>query len=158
VAPASSSETVETQELRAAGLRVTASRLAVLASVRQGGHVSAEEIARRARRQLGSLSTQAVYDVLHALSRAGLIRRIEPPGSPACFEARVGDNHHHLICRSCAVVVDVDCAVGHAPCLKPSETAGFAIDEAEIVYWGICPACRAAQPSGNPDPRQTREA
>ncbi|MGI8557158.1 MAG: Fur family transcriptional regulator [Solirubrobacteraceae bacterium] len=137
------------------GLRVTAPRLAVLAAVRQGGHLAVEEIAFRARRHLGSVSTQAVYDVLRALDEAGLVRRIELPGSPARFESRVGDNHHHLICRDCGNVHDVDCAVGHAPCLEPSAAPGYAIDEAQVIYWGACPACRVAR--GNSTPGGKRE-
>jgi Fe2+ or Zn2+ uptake regulation protein len=138
------SESPDLRDLRDSGLRVTASRLAVLAAVRGGGHLSADEIAPMARDRLGSVSMQAVYDVLHALTATGLIRRIEPPGSPARFESRVGDNHHHLICRACDTVLDVDCAVGHAPCLEPSTASGYIIDEAEVIYWGLCPACRAA--------------
>lgn len=129
--------------LRAAGLRVTGPRLAVLEAARHGDHLTVDEIASIARRRLGSVSTQAVYDVLAALARAGLVRRIEPAGSPARFETRVGDNHHHLVCRSCGLVVDVDCAVGHAPCLDPSTTAGFVVDEADVTYWGLCAACQA---------------
>ncbi len=115
----------------------------MLGAVREGGHPTVEQIAAIARRRVGVVSTQAVYDVLRALSDAGIVRRIEPPGSPVRFESRVGDNHHHLICRTCAAVIDVDCAVGHAPCLEPSADSGFTIDEAEVVYWGLCPACRS---------------
>jgi Fur family ferric uptake transcriptional regulator len=125
-------------------LRVTAPRLAVLAAVRAGDHLTVEEIAASAHKRIGSISMQAVYDVLAALVRVGLVRRIEPAGSPARFETRVKDNHHHIICRSCGAVVDVDCAVGDAPCLEPSSASGYVIDEAEIIYWGLCPACRAA--------------
>jgi Fur family transcriptional regulator, stress-responsive regulator len=132
--------------LRAAGLRVTASRLAVLDAARRGGHPTVDEIATVARRQIGSVSTQAVYDVLAALACVGLVRRIEPAGSPARFETRVGDNHHHLVCRSCGLVVDVDCAVGRAPCLNPSTTSGFVVDEADVTYWGLCPECQARTP------------
>jgi Fe2+ or Zn2+ uptake regulation protein len=120
--------------LREAGLRVTAPRLAVLAAVREGDHLAVEDIAIAARRRAGSVSTQAVYDVLRALTDAGLVRRIEPAGSPTRFEGRVGDNHHHLICRSCGAVTDVDCAVGHAPRLKPAESAGYDIEETEVIY------------------------
>jgi Fur family ferric uptake transcriptional regulator len=130
--------------LRAAGLRVTAARLAVLDAARHGDHLTVDEIAAAARRRIGSVSTQAVYDVLAALARAGLVQRIELAGGPARFETRVGDNHHHLACRSCGLVVDVDCAVGHAPCLDPSTTAGFVVDEADVTYWGLCPACASA--------------
>jgi Fe2+ or Zn2+ uptake regulation protein len=133
---------LDAQRFRDAGLRVTAPRLAVLAAVRAGDHLTVEEIAASAHKRIGSISTQAVYDVLAALVRIGLVRRIEPAGSPARFETRVQDNHHHVICRSCDAVVDVDCAVGHAPCLEPSSAFGYAIDEAEIIYWGLCPACR----------------
>jgi Fur family transcriptional regulator, stress-responsive regulator len=131
----------EAASLRAAGLRVTATRLAVLGAVREGDHLLVDEIAARARLRLGSVSTQAVYDVLHALTSAGLARRIEPAGSPARFEGRVGDNHHHLICRSCGAVSDVDCAAGHAPCLHPVDAGGFDVEEAEVIYWGQCPTC-----------------
>jgi Fur family ferric uptake transcriptional regulator len=133
---------LDAQRFRDAGLRVTAPRLAVLAAVRAGDHLTVEEIAASAHKRIGSISTQAVYDVLAALVRIGLVRRIEPAGSPARFETRVQDNHHHIICRSCNTMVDVDCALGHAPCLEPSFTSGYAIDEAEINYWGLCPACR----------------
>ena len=133
------------QQLREHGLRVTASRIAVLDSVeRLGGHVDAAAIAREARTVIGSVSTQAVYDVLNALTDAELLRRIEPAGSPARYETRVGDNHHHLVCRTCGEVEDVDCAVGEAPCLHASDERGFAIDEAEVIFWGQCAACRAA--------------
>ncbi|MGZ6268635.1 MAG: Fur family transcriptional regulator [Solirubrobacteraceae bacterium] len=114
----------------------------VLAAVRAGDHLTVEEIAASAHKRIGSISTQAVYDVLAALVRIGLVRRIEPAGSLARFETRVQDNHHHIICRCCDAVVDVDCAVGHAPCLEASSAFGYAIDEAEIIYWGLCPACR----------------
>ncbi|HEX4792115.1 MAG TPA: Fur family transcriptional regulator [Actinospica sp.] len=129
------------EELRGAGLRVTAARVALLETVRVGAHLGVEAIADRVRDRVGHVSLQAVYEGLHALTAAGLIRRIEPAGSPARFEGRVGDNHHHLVCRSCGVVVDVDCAVGEAPCLTASDPQGFAIDEAEVVYWGLCPDC-----------------
>jgi Fur family transcriptional regulator, stress-responsive regulator len=128
--------------LRDAGLRITAPRLAVMEAVRKGDHPAVEDIAVAARKRLGSVSTQAVYDVLGVLTDAGLVRRIEPAGSPARFEDRVGDNHHHLVCRSCGTVTDVDCVVGHAPCLEPASAAGYEIDEAEVVYWGVCPDCR----------------
>ena len=129
--------------IREAGLRVTASRLAVLLAVMgEGQHRDAEAIAAAARRHLGALSTQAVYDNLHVLEGAGLVRRIQPSGHPGRYEARVGDNHHHLVCRHCGVTTDVDCAVGAAPCLEPSDTSGFAVEEAEIIFWGLCPQCR----------------
>lgn len=129
--------------LRTAGLRVTRPRLAVLDVLKEGGHLEVEEIAARVRSRLTSVSTQAVYDVLGALSRAGLARRIEPAGSPARYEARTGDNHHHVVCRGCGRIADVDCVVGEAPCLDPGETDGFEVDEAEVTFWGLCPDCRA---------------
>jgi len=122
---------------------VTRPRLAVLDVLDGGGHLEVEEITRRVRERIDSVSTQAVYDVLGALSRAGLARRIEPAGSPARYEARTGDNHHHVVCRGCGMVADVDCAVGAAPCLDPSTTHGFEVDEAEITFWGLCPACQS---------------
>ncbi|KJF25318.1 transcriptional repressor [Rhodococcus sp. AD45-ID] len=128
-------------QLRAAGLRVTAPRLAVLNAVTAQPHSDADSVAAQVRQQLGSVSTQAVYDVLKACVSAGLLRRIEPAGSPARFETRTGDNHHHLVCRSCGKVVDVDCVVGQAPCLEPSDRHGFEIDEAEVVFWGRCNDC-----------------
>jgi Fur family ferric uptake transcriptional regulator len=130
--------------LRSRGLRVTRPRLAVLEILADNrGHLDVEEIAELVRARLDSVSTQAVYDVLSALSRAGLARRIEPAGSPARFEGRVGDNHHHVVCRGCGLIADVDCAVGRAPCLEPSTGHGFEIDEAEVTFWGLCPACQA---------------
>jgi Fe2+ or Zn2+ uptake regulation protein len=134
-------------ELRGAGLRVTAARVALLETVRDGEHLDVEAIAAAVRGRVGHISTQAVYEALHALTAAGLIRRIEPAGSPARFEGRIGDNHHHVVCRSCGVVADVDCAVGDAPCLTASDNHGFFIDEAEVVYWGLCPDCLALQNS-----------
>ncbi|MFI6853911.1 MULTISPECIES: Fur family transcriptional regulator [Streptomyces] len=133
------------EELRGAGLRVTAARVALLQAVRDGDHLGAEAIASEVRGRVGHISVQAVYEGLHALTAAGLIRRLEPPGSPALYEGRVGDNHHHLVCRSCGAVADVDCAVGHAPCLTASDDRGFAVDEAEVIYWGLCPACSTAR-------------
>jgi Fur family ferric uptake transcriptional regulator len=130
--------------LRERGLKVTAPRLAVLGAVDAlGGHPDAAEIAEHARAQLGSVSTQAIYDGLHALVDAGLLRRIAPAGSPARYETRVGDNHHHLVCRTCGAAEDVDCAKGEAPCLHPGDDNGFVVDEAEVIYWGLCAACRA---------------
>ncbi|HUD80340.1 MAG TPA: Fur family transcriptional regulator [Streptosporangiaceae bacterium] len=134
-------------ELRGAGLRVTAARIALLETVRAGDHLGVEAIAAGVRDRIGHVSFQAVYDALHALTAAGLIRRIEPAGSPARFEGRVADNHHHVVCRSCGVVADVDCAVGEAPCLTASDDHGFVIGEAEVVYWGLCPNCSAASTS-----------
>ena len=128
--------------LRSRGLRVTRPRLAVLEILATSqGHYDVEEIAEKVRERLDSVSTQAVYDVLSALSRAGLARRIEPAGSPARFEGRVGDNHHHVVCRGCGAIADVDCAVGDTPCLTASDAHGFQIHEAEVVYWGLCPSC-----------------
>ena len=131
------------EELRGVGLRVTAARVALLETVLGGDHLDVESVATGVRARVGHISLQAVYEALHALTAAGLIRRIEPAGSPARFEGRVGDNHHHVVCRSCGVVADVDCAVGEAPCLTASDDRGFAIDEAEVVYWGLCSDCSA---------------
>ncbi|MFF5404406.1 Fur family transcriptional regulator [Streptomyces misionensis] len=135
------------EELRGAGLRVTAARVALLETVRDGDHLGAEAIASGVRDRVGHISLQAVYEALHALTAAGLVRRIEPAGHPARFEGRVGDNHHHIVCRSCGAVVDVDCAVGDAPCLTAADDRGFAIDEAEVVYWGVCPDCSTGRSS-----------
>jgi Fur family transcriptional regulator, stress-responsive regulator len=137
-------------ELRGAGLRVTAVRVALLETVRDGDHLGVEAIAAGVRDRVGHVSVQAVYDALHALTAAGLVRRIEPADSPARFERRVGDNHHHIVCRSCGAVADVDCAVGEAPCLIASDDHGFSIDEAEVIYWGLCPDCSTASSSGAP--------
>ncbi len=130
------------QQLRGAALRVTGPRVAVLSEVRDHPHADVETLTAKVRARLGSVSTQAVYDVLRALTDAGLVRRIEPAGSPARFEARVGDNHHHVVCRTCGLVADIDCATGSAPCLEASNANGFAIDEAEVTYWGTCPTCQ----------------
>ena len=127
--------------LRARGLRVTRPRLAVIAALEHAPHADTDTVAELARTSLGAVSIQAVYDVLRALTDAGLVRRIEPAGSPARYELRIGDNHHHVVCRSCGAIADVDCAVGEAPCLDPSESHGFVVDEAEVTYWGLCPAC-----------------
>jgi Fur family transcriptional regulator, stress-responsive regulator len=135
------------EELRGVGLRVTAARLALLETVRSGDHLGVEAIASGVRERVGHISLQAVYEALHALAGAGLIRRIEPAGSPARFEGRVGDNHHHVACRSCGAVADVDCAVGEAPCLDASDDHGYSIDEAEVIYWGLCPDCSSARSS-----------
>jgi Fur family ferric uptake transcriptional regulator len=128
--------------LRTHGLRVTRPRLAVLDVLTQGGHLEVDEITRQVRSRIDSVSTQGVYDVLGALSRAGLARRIEPAGSPARYEARVGDNHHHIVCRSCGAIEDVDCVRGERPCLVPGLGHGFEIDEAEVTFWGLCPDCQ----------------
>ncbi len=129
--------------LRQHGLQVTAQRLAVMRAVAAAPHATADTVAERVRAEIGAISRQSVYDALGALADKGLVRRIQPAGSPARYESRVGDNHHHLICRDCGRTVDVDCAVGDAPCLDVTEAHGFEIDEAEIVYWGRCPECRA---------------
>ena len=129
------------QRLRAAGLRVTRPRLAVMAVVAEHPHDDTQAIIEHVRARLGDVSHQAVYDVLQALTRARLVRRIQPLGSVARYESRVGDNHHHVVCRSCGAVADVDCAVGSAPCLTPSIDHAFEIDEAEVIYWGTCPDC-----------------
>jgi Fe2+ or Zn2+ uptake regulation protein len=136
--------------LRSANLRVTAPRLAVLAALPPGRHLDVETVAATARERLGTLSTQAVYDILRVLAAAGLVRRIQPAGGPARFEARAGDNHHHLVCRSCGATVDVDCAVGTPPCLSPSSAAGFTVDEAEVTFWGRCPDCQQTSTSSSP--------
>jgi Fe2+ or Zn2+ uptake regulation protein len=135
-------ETTWAHQLRAVGLRVTRPRLSVLDVLSAQPHADADTIVTGARAQHPSLSPQAVYGVLKALVSVGLARRIEPAGAPALFELRVGDNHHHLVCRSCGAVADVDCAVGAAPCLVPSDTAGFIVDEAEVVFWGLCRECQ----------------
>lgn len=142
------SQTDLEQQLREADLRVTSQRVAVLATVRAHPHVDTDTIIRRVRDELGQVSGQAVYDVLRALTDAGLLRRIEPAGSVARYETRVADNHHHLVCRTCGAIADVDCAVGEVPCLTAAQDHGYAIEEAEVVYWGTCPACaREADPA-----------
>ncbi|MFI0486816.1 Fur family transcriptional regulator [Actinomadura sp. 9N215] len=123
-------------------MRVTAARVAILQTVRAGDHLGAVAIAGGVRDRVGYISLQAVYEALHAMAAAGLVRRIEPAGSPARFEGRVGDNHHHLVCRACGAVQDVDCVVGEAPCLEPVNAAGYQVDEADVTFWGLCPACR----------------
>jgi Fur family transcriptional regulator, stress-responsive regulator len=127
--------------LRGVSLRVTSPRVAVLAAVHDHPHADTQTLVGVVRRQLGVVSQQAVYDVLRVLTDTGLVRRIQPTGSVARYESRTGDNHHHVVCRSCGVIADVDCAVGSAPCLTASDDHGFAIDEAEVVYWGLCPEC-----------------
>lgn len=132
----------QAERLRTAGLKVTAPRLAVLEAVRTGGpHPDVVRIADCARTRLGNVSLRTVYDNLRVLTQAGLVRRFEPAGSPARYEVRVGDNHHHLVCRACGATADVDCTVGAAPCLEPSDDAGYEVDEAEVTFWGICPDC-----------------
>jgi Fur family transcriptional regulator, stress-responsive regulator len=134
--------------LRRHGLHVTAQRLAVLRAVSGGPHGTADDIHRAVGSEIGAISRQAVYDALAALTDRGLLRRIQPAGSPARYENRVGDNHHHLICRICNRMVDVDCAVGDTPCLSAADDSGYDIDEAEVIYWGRCPGCLAA--AGSP--------
>ena len=129
------------RRLRGAALRVTRPRVAVLSAVHRYAHADTDSIIQTVREDLGEVSHQAVYDVLRALTTVGLVRRIQPTGSPARYESRIGDNHHHVVCRSCGAIADVDCAVGTAPCLTASDDHGFVIDEAEVVYWGLCPAC-----------------
>jgi len=131
-----------TAALREAGLRVTAPRLAVLDVLAARPHADADAVARAVRDRLGTVSTQAVYDVLNALNAAGLLRRFQPAGSAARYERRVGDNHHHVVCRVCGAVQDVDCVVGEAPCLTPASMPGFVVDEAEVTWWGTCSECR----------------
>jgi Fe2+ or Zn2+ uptake regulation protein len=131
--------------LRKRGVQVTAQRLAVLRAVEQHPHATADTVAADVREQIGAISRQSVYDALAMLVTVGLLRRIQPEGSPARFEDRVDDNHHHIICRDCGSLVDVDCAVGSAPCLTPEDDSGFQIDEAEVAYWGRCPACQVAK-------------
>jgi Fur family ferric uptake transcriptional regulator len=139
------------QLLRSADLRVTRPRLAVLRAVRRHPHADTGSVLAAVRSEEPKVSHQAVYDVLGVLSDSGLVRRIQPAGSAARYELRVGDNHHHLVCRSCGSVADVDCAVGHRPCLAASDDHGFVIDEAEVTYWGLCPSCAAAaQTSADP--------
>ena len=130
--------------LRGAALRVTRPRVAVLSAVHDHPHADTDSIIVAARENLGEVSHQAVYDVLRALTDAGLVRRIQPLGSVARYEARVGDNHHHVVCRSCGAIADVDCAVGYTPCLTADSDAGYEIDEAEVIFWGRCPECVAA--------------
>ena len=151
--------------LRARGIQVTAQRLAVLRAVAGQPHLTVDAVADVVRTEIGAISLQSVYDALGLLVAEGLIRRIQPSGSPARFEDRVGDNHHHLICRTCGRVVDVDCAVGAAPCLTAVDDSGYEIDEAEVAYWGRCPDCleqsRSASPGDRPTaarPRQRRKS
>ena len=128
------------------GIQVTAQRLAVLRAVSSRPHGTADDVAETVRAEIGTISRQAVYDTLGILAAKGLVRRIQPAGSPARYEDRVGDNHHHLVCRTCGRMVDVDCAVGATPCLTAADDSGYEIDEAEVVYWGICPECVAETP------------
>jgi Fur family ferric uptake transcriptional regulator len=128
--------------LRDRGVQVTAQRLAVLRAVSRRPHGTAEDVAGEVRGEIGSISRQGVYDALGALVDTGLVRRIQPAGSPARFEQRVGDNHHHAVCRSCGSTRDIDCSVGEMPCLDPADVGGFVVDEAEVIYWGHCPTCQ----------------
>jgi Fur family ferric uptake transcriptional regulator len=134
------------QVLRSAGLRVTRPRVAVLRAVRTLAHADTDSLIGAVRRELPDVSHQAVYDSLHTLTAKGLVRRIQPSGSVARYESRIGDNHHHVVCRSCGVIADVDCAHGAAPCLTASNDHGFVIDEAEVIYWGLCPDCSTTRP------------
>ncbi|MEU4158723.1 Fur family transcriptional regulator [Actinoplanes sp. NPDC026670] len=136
--------------LRAVSLRVTRPRLAVMAALTDHPHVDTDAVIALVRADLPTVSHQAVYDVLRALTDSGLVRRIQPAGATARYEMRVRDNHHHVVCRSCGAIADVDCAVGNAPCLTASDDHGFVIDEAEVVYWGRCPACVSKRPEGIP--------
>lgn len=133
--------------LRSASLRVTRPRVAVLGAVERQPHADTDTIVGAVRAELGEVSTQAVYDVLRALTGAGLLRRIQPAGSVARYESRVGDNHHHLVCRSCGTIGDVDCAVGEAPCMTAADGHGYSIDETEVIHWGLCPGCSGAEGS-----------
>lgn len=146
--------------LRAAGLRVTRPRIAVIDQLRVAPHTTADDLAAAVRARLGKVSRQAIYDVLHALRSASIVRVIEPAGSPAHYELHAGDNHHHLVCRRCGALADVECALGAAPCLDPSQTHGYAVDEAEVVFWGLCPTCaecaEAQEPAASRPPAPDR--
>ncbi len=150
------------EQLRGAGLRVTRPRVAVLAAVGSTPHADTDHIIRAVRQDLGDVSHQAVYDVLRALTQAGLVRRIQPSTSVARYEARVGDNHHHVVCRTCGAIADVDCAVGDTPCLTAADDSGFTIDEAEVIYWGLCSTCSTARqvavPAAGPSSDPTHAA
>ncbi|WP_436793457.1 Fur family transcriptional regulator [Actinospongicola halichondriae] len=140
--PATADADTPEARLRAHGVQVTAQRLAIMRAVGSSPHATADDVAEEVRTLIGSISRQAVYDSLGVLVDKGLIRRIQPAGSAARYEDRVGDNHHHLICRGCGKTFDIDCAVGEVPCLTADDDHGFAIDEAEVIYWGHCPSCR----------------
>lgn len=131
------------RQLRAAGLRVTAPRLSALEIIAEHPHSTADFVASAVREKLGGVSTQTVYDVLRVCAERGLLRKIEPAQSPVRYETRTGDNHHHLVCRSCGTIVDVDCVIGTAPCLSPDDDHGFLVDEAEVTFWGLCKSCRS---------------
>ena len=135
--------------IKTIGLSVTAQRIAVLNIVGEHPHITADKVVSLAKEQIGSISKQSVYDVLSVFSEKGIVRRIQPSKSSARFELRVNDNHHHMVCRTCGIVKDVDCAVGETPCLTPNVDHGFIVDEAEVIYWGICPKCQAAQRKSN---------
>jgi Fur family transcriptional regulator, stress-responsive regulator len=137
-------------QLRAAALRATRPRVAVMGAVHALPHADTESIYTAVRLELPDVSRQAVYDVLHALTAAQLVRRIQPAGFVARYESRVGDNHHHVVCRSCGTIADVDCSVGEAPCLTASDDNGFDVDEAEVIYWGLCPTCSSSPPPLDP--------
>jgi Fur family transcriptional regulator, stress-responsive regulator len=141
------------ERLRAAGLRVTQPRLAILEVVHADPHISADQVAERVRTQIGAVSTQAVYDTLNTLTEHRILRRFEPAGSSMRFETNDGDNHHHLVCRQCGSVTDVPCAVGSIPCAVPDDTQGFLVEEAEVTYWGLCPVCAASR-SDQPRPQK----
>src|SRR3990170_6801700 len=142
--------------LRSHGLQVTAQRLAVLRAVSSRPHSTADDIDKAVRAEIGAISRQAVYDALGILTDKGVLRRIQPAGSPARYEDRVGDNHHHLICRACSRMVDVDCAVGATPCLTAADDSGYEIDEAQVIYWGRCPECVAATSVSSGELKRTR--
>ena len=133
-----------TASLRSKGIRITASRVAVLSAVSASPHSNADTVAHAVRSRLGAVSTQAIYDALTLFTSVGLVRRIKPSGSPSLYETRVDDNHHHLMCRGCSLIVDVDCPDEAPPCLIPLATSGFVVDEAEVIYWGLCPSCQPA--------------
>jgi Fur family ferric uptake transcriptional regulator len=140
------------QTLRAAGLRVTRPRIAVLTALQAHRHADTDSIIATVRQNHGAVSHQAVYDVLRALTDAGLVRRIQPSGSVARYERQTGDNHHHIVCRACGSIADVDCAIGAAPCLTAPDDHGYEIDEAEVIYWGLCRNCSPAHANGDPSP------
>ena len=153
-----SPHTQDAAALRSSGLRVTGPRLGVLQALRAAPHADTDTVIRLVREDRGAVSAQAVYNVLAALVDVGLVRRIEPAGSPARYEVRVGDNHHHIVCRSCGATTDVDCAVGRRPCLTPSETAGYELDEAEVTFWGLCPDCRSSRDTESTETQTDRQA
>ncbi|YAL82056.1 Fur family transcriptional regulator [Dermacoccaceae bacterium W4C1] len=144
-------------QIRAVSLRATAPRIAVLHELESHPHADVDTLVRAVRVRLGKVSTQAVYDILAALTEAGLVRRIEPAGHPARYETRTADNHHHVVCRACGAIGDVDCSPGQAPCLTPTDSHGFVIDEAEVTYWGLCPACTSESAVTEPSSHPTKE-